>query len=1097
MVEFNQRSQPQAQDLSLPPGYVGYSQGVRQTEDNSAEIIGRGLAKAFGDLVAFADQQVKNDIGNTAAAEFDQTNKDFGLTPGTAANPVPGSTPGSVPRTEVLPSMPPGTDDGPGMPRSLTSQLESVRTLGSAADEASGSVRLSYEARLTNMVSGLRAKYPGYRPQIDQIVSQVTGQRPEIEYANERLKVIEAGDPGVERMQKLVDDMGKAGTLPPDYYQRLDSNPYGYLDLKAWQSDKTRQKFDNEARSSQMAADAAQDKLDHAKVVQNFAVDTNQFITTSLQDASTVLGKDYQELVKAAGDPNAKDWTPEYKEELKTKMREARVALDQAMQAKFRAQWGSSDDPTHNYAAQLTKDEYDNTVKLAMEPFDVMEKGFIDQDIGALKTTASYLEAQKDADKKALLEGAPTLRVFSAFKELAGPEVAAAYVKAFPEVDTAIADQVIKYKHLNNQTANPTSPDEVSSADQSMTDINKEKSMSAAEKKDYFQGEMKLWGNLVEGSKAGEIEPAQMAKDVQYYFGPKNWNLWAKMDDASRNTYFQKMTSPEVSRQMLALKNAGDEQSYNTYKQWTLNTFQALTKSNFEELANYNIDQKQLEIVYNPQANQLQLVKNPNFNPASPEATQTDPFFGLGGIPGKAYWAIAGAFTADIQKSLDKINASITNVVPIIQSDKQNVPLSLARLLDKNHIGPPPAISNDVDTAASATAEDAGYLSLQKAARAAMKGEEAPPDDDPGYWEKNLPFVPQFQQRGETQGSTESAQPVNYTELDTTDQQRFAQYAFVTHEMNTTERGAGDALRTANTPADAARIVSVRYERPSLPNMRARIANANTVYNGGGGPRAQAAYAEFQRHGWTREQAAGIVGNLIQESRLSPGIVGDAGASHGVGQWNGGRLRAMRRFTNNYQGEGPAAAARKPEQEIADVQTAISLAQEGKLDMTHFSGLSLASKLDVLHGMVNDEQFPTGNLPLGEHFTTNVPKADVAPAAPEKVTRSITPQAATPVAEAPQKAASEASNKADIPKLAAEAGLPPDKKGAGDWFRGLDMKKGKALFDVIKKSGLTATEVLQKLNPEQKAALEEYAEEKGLTLKGVGMMLDKVFGPKK
>jgi hypothetical protein len=42
----------------------------------------------------------------------------------------------------------------------------------------------------------------------------------------------------------------------------------------------------------------------------------------------------------------------------------------------------------------------------------------------------------------------------------------------------------------------------------------------------------------------------------------------------------------------------------------------------------------------------------------------------------------------------------------------------------------------------------------------------------------------------------------------------------------------------------------------------------------------------FISQGYTREQSAGIVANLIAESGLRPGIPGDRGQSHGIAQWN-------------------------------------------------------------------------------------------------------------------------------------------------------------------------------------------------------------------
>lgn len=63
---------------------------------------------------------------------------------------------------------------------------------------------------------------------------------------------------------------------------------------------------------------------------------------------------------------------------------------------------------------------------------------------------------------------------------------------------------------------------------------------------------------------------------------------------------------------------------------------------------------------------------------------------------------------------------------------------------------------------------------------------------------------------------------------------------------------------------------------------------------GGGGDTTDKASKEdidkatkfFEGKGWTKEQAAGIVGNLITESGLNPKISGDGGKAYGIAQWH-------------------------------------------------------------------------------------------------------------------------------------------------------------------------------------------------------------------
>lgn len=73
------------------------------------------------------------------------------------------------------------------------------------------------------------------------------------------------------------------------------------------------------------------------------------------------------------------------------------------------------------------------------------------------------------------------------------------------------------------------------------------------------------------------------------------------------------------------------------------------------------------------------------------------------------------------------------------------------------------------------------------------------------------------------------------------------------------------------------------------PNPHAKVAPRD--------PRAASqAMAFFQQMGWSKKEAAGIVGNLSYESGLNPGQSGDNGAAYGIAQWHKSRQEAFRKF---------------------------------------------------------------------------------------------------------------------------------------------------------------------------------------------------------
>lgn len=77
------------------------------------------------------------------------------------------------------------------------------------------------------------------------------------------------------------------------------------------------------------------------------------------------------------------------------------------------------------------------------------------------------------------------------------------------------------------------------------------------------------------------------------------------------------------------------------------------------------------------------------------------------------------------------------------------------------------------------------------------------------------------------------------------------------------------------------------------------MANQNALY----------AYQYLQRkYGYSPEQAAGIVGNLIQESSMNTGAINhgdgsDGSNSIGIGQWNGARARGLQSFAADNGGD--------------------------------------------------------------------------------------------------------------------------------------------------------------------------------------------------
>lgn len=81
---------------------------------------------------------------------------------------------------------------------------------------------------------------------------------------------------------------------------------------------------------------------------------------------------------------------------------------------------------------------------------------------------------------------------------------------------------------------------------------------------------------------------------------------------------------------------------------------------------------------------------------------------------------------------------------------------------------------------------------------------------------------------------------------------------------------------------------NIQYNKNIQPNNSLSNAVPSTT-NEDSKNRATYAINYFMKNGLTKEQAAGIVGNLHAESKFNTSILGDNKTSYGIAQWHGDR----------------------------------------------------------------------------------------------------------------------------------------------------------------------------------------------------------------
>lgn len=119
-------------------------------------------------------------------------------------------------------------------------------------------------------------------------------------------------------------------------------------------------------------------------------------------------------------------------------------------------------------------------------------------------------------------------------------------------------------------------------------------------------------------------------------------------------------------------------------------------------------------------------------------------------------------------------------------------------------------------------------------------------------------------------------------------------------ESDQVEQVAG-AFRAAGDPGSAARVYSSFIRKPLNDDFGRQPLAAQTQQLTAlqGANAAATAHRFFVGKGYTPEQAAGIVGNLVHESGMDATAAGDGGTSGGLAQFHNERLAALREYAKS------------------------------------------------------------------------------------------------------------------------------------------------------------------------------------------------------
>lgn len=107
-------------------------------------------------------------------------------------------------------------------------------------------------------------------------------------------------------------------------------------------------------------------------------------------------------------------------------------------------------------------------------------------------------------------------------------------------------------------------------------------------------------------------------------------------------------------------------------------------------------------------------------------------------------------------------------------------------------------------------------------------------------------------------------------------------------ELGSVESERSAALAADSQKPQAGAAPGAASSAAGAGGAAARRSSAGAAASGdpGNPGTTNGAMKHFMDKGWSRAQAAGIVANLVKESRLKPGAIGDGGKAYGIAQWH-------------------------------------------------------------------------------------------------------------------------------------------------------------------------------------------------------------------
>lgn len=552
-----------------PTSYVGYSQGVSAPKgDDSLETLFKGVGNLLNQGVKAVDEGIQTKIDNELYAGIDAIRGAQGVDAAVQ----------DAKTTQLIPDDPNSSSASGGVktPAAVDSATSEIARLNAAYKD--GKIGDSqYWAKTEALVRQVRARYPGYREEIDKKVSSITGSTPANALRRSLLEdLTNAQNKEASKIDKFDTFMkSNLDSLSPETRKRWaagDRSPT--FQASAYDEVGTNKLQDAEVSREKSRIELAEKKgtLQQHDAVRVMTNDVNQYVNRTLNAGISAAGGSglLQRITQLQKDASTgKAPSPE---EL-TQIRSQFALLKSQLASGIDTLVTKPGESGNSYSSLIRdKSQVDAAKKQAMSQVENLEQLLTSGDFGLFAVNANAIKASTDSVTRKLLESNDFLRKLNGARDILGKEGMGVWLNSqagmtgLSEVSKAINDLNLSESVLGQGNG----------VDQ-LKRLTDQATRDPAAYRNYLDTHSKVLGDAK--------TPVQAVQGIgKTFYSSGDTAFINRFQESQRGKVFAKMTTPEITQNMIKLKGS-DPTSWENYRNWAGTNFYAINKQAIDTLA--------------------------------------------------------------------------------------------------------------------------------------------------------------------------------------------------------------------------------------------------------------------------------------------------------------------------------------------------------------------------------------------------------------------------------------------------------------------------------------------------------------------------------